>query len=275
MTENTLFDQVSAGESSAEAVSTIPETTEAQQATNDQAIAKHGAPVQSPSSPEQQSPSVSNEGDVKSPWFLKEGVPGEGDRPEYLEKRYDSVEAQAKAYPELEKKLGAFTGAPETYKMDEISAREDFKFDAENPLLKNFMSFAKEKQMSQDAFENMLNMYADNAVQSAVPASQELEALGPNAKEQLTTLYNWANNNFTPETAQSLINFGTSAENIRTLQKIKEATSESRIPDTKASKQHRAEINEKKLQNMVADERYNTDPVYRDQVTEEFEKYYG
>ena len=46
-------------------------------------------------------------------FFLSEGIKGVGDLPEwYKADKYKSVAEQAKAYTELEKKFGGFTGAP-------------------------------------------------------------------------------------------------------------------------------------------------------------------
>ena len=57
---------------------------------------------------DQASPTL-NEGE----YFLSEGIKGAGDMPEwYNPSKYKSVSEQAKAYTELEKKFGGFTGAP-------------------------------------------------------------------------------------------------------------------------------------------------------------------
>ena len=50
-----------------------------------------------------------NEGE----YFLSDGIKGSGDTPDwYKGDKYKSVAEQAKAYTELEKKFGGFTGAP-------------------------------------------------------------------------------------------------------------------------------------------------------------------
>ena len=46
-------------------------------------------------------------------YFLSDGIKGTGETPEwYKGDKYKSVAEQAKAYTELEKKFGGFTGAP-------------------------------------------------------------------------------------------------------------------------------------------------------------------
>jgi len=54
--------------------------------------------------------------EVQSTFSWSEGVNGEGEAPEYFKAdKYKSVADQAKAYTELEKRFGGFTGAPEAY----------------------------------------------------------------------------------------------------------------------------------------------------------------
>ena len=46
-------------------------------------------------------------------WYLAEGVAGNGEPPEWFRAdKYKTLDEQAKAYVELEKRFGAFTGAP-------------------------------------------------------------------------------------------------------------------------------------------------------------------
>ena len=52
-------------------------------------------------------------------WYLMEGIPGQGDRPDFLEPKYKTMAEQAKAYKELQKALGATNGAPDDYDFGE------------------------------------------------------------------------------------------------------------------------------------------------------------
>ena len=57
-------------------------------------------------------------------WHYAEGVPGQGDKQEFLKDKYANITEQAKAYTELESRFGSFTGAPEAY---EINLSEQLK----------------------------------------------------------------------------------------------------------------------------------------------------
>ena len=48
-------------------------------------------------------------------WNYAEGIAGEGDRPDYFLQKFKTIGDQAKAYTDLEKMFGSFTGAPEEY----------------------------------------------------------------------------------------------------------------------------------------------------------------
>jgi hypothetical protein len=81
-----------------------------------------------------------NEGE----YFLSDGIKGTGDTPEwYKGDKYKSVAEQAKAYTELEKKFGGFTGAPK----DGYSGPEGIESD--DALLQELTEFAEKTGMSQ------------------------------------------------------------------------------------------------------------------------------
>ena len=81
-----------------------------------------------------------NEGE----YFLSDGIKGTGDTPEwYKSDKYKSVAEQAKAYTELEKKFGGFTGAPK----DGYAGPEGIEPD--DALLQELTEFANKTGMSQ------------------------------------------------------------------------------------------------------------------------------
>jgi hypothetical protein len=70
-------------------------------------------------------------------YFLSDGIKGTGDTPEwYKGDKYKSVAEQAKAYTELEKKFGGFTGAPK----DGYQGPEGIE--ADDALLQELTEFA-------------------------------------------------------------------------------------------------------------------------------------
>lgn len=143
-------------------------------------------------------------------WFWNDDQQGEGDAPEWFKaNKYKSVADQAKAYTEAEKQLGAFKGAPEEYTLDlpeGIEAPEgvDVKVDPEDPLAQEFSKWAKENNVSQEAFTEILGMYISQQVRDYQAASQttqaEMERLGDNANKRLDDIAKWGRANMDDET---------------------------------------------------------------------------
>ena len=82
-------------------------------------------------------------------YFLSEGIKVVGDLPEwYKADKYKSIAEQAKAYTELEKKIGGFTGAPkEGYSIAE-------GVEAEDALWQELVQFGERTNMSQAALND-------------------------------------------------------------------------------------------------------------------------
>ena len=78
--------------------------------------------------------STETQTETASEWSYADGVPGNGDAPEYFKSdKYKTLADQAKAYTDLEKKFGSFTGAPEEYALN-----EDLQANKDNPLFTKF-----------------------------------------------------------------------------------------------------------------------------------------
>jgi len=160
---------------------------------------------------EGESATTSNE--PESSWLWGEDVPGTGDAPEWFNSaKYKSIADQAKAYPELEKKFGSFTGAPDEYEVPEadVFAKDidlpegvDFNLDKDDPLLKNFSEKAKEMGINQEGFNALVGLYiqqqaADYAATMTNVADQKAQ-LGENADERLSNINRWARANMDDE----------------------------------------------------------------------------
>lgn len=147
-------------------------------------------------------------------WFYANGVKGAGPVPDwYKASKYKTVDEQAKAYPELEKRLGAFTGAPKdgnyTFKMPEGIEGE---LDTTSPQFVAFKQWATDNQLSQDGYQKMLEMYVENIVaQQPDPAAMKA-ALGEKADERLGAVNAWVKANV-PAEAQAKFKAATSGVN--------------------------------------------------------------
>jgi hypothetical protein len=140
-------------------------------------------------------------------WFLAEGVKGTGKAPEwYKADKYKTVDAQAKAYGELEKRMGAFTGAPKEGKYEfKLPENLEGSLDKEHPLLQGFEKWAAEKQMSQEGFNEVLGMFAEYEA-SLVPDKAEIKAaLGENAEARVQATAAWAKANLDSEQYKALM----------------------------------------------------------------------
>jgi hypothetical protein len=114
-------------------------------------------------------------------WEYSEGVPGAGDRPEYLKPHFKTVEAQAKAYGELQshhdRTLGGFKGAPEGGYEYQVPADYQEKGyhgpDFNTPDGQEFLQLCAEHKMSQEC----LNDVVDTMVEQRAMEMEENQAM--------------------------------------------------------------------------------------------------
>lgn len=132
-----------------------------------------------------------------SKWFYADGTPGKGEAPAwYLADKYKTVEEQAKAYPELQKRLGAFVGAPTDGKYEfktPDGARVQWQED--HPMLTEFTKWAKDNQLSQEGYQHLrgiLHTYEE----SRIPDINQIKAeIGDNADARIAAMNSWSRAN--------------------------------------------------------------------------------
>ena len=141
-------------------------------------------------------PTAANQAEPE--WFLSDGVKGTGKAPDwYKADKYKTVDAQAKAYGELEKRFGSFTGAPKDGKYDfKMPEGLTGELDYEHPIMQNFQKWASEHQLNQDGYNSLLGMFAEYEA-SLVPDMNDIKlAVGENADARITAAAAWAKTNF-------------------------------------------------------------------------------
>lgn len=114
-------------------------------------------------------------------YLLTEGIKGTGETPEwYKADKYKSVAEQARAYSELEKKFGAFTGTPKDgYTLPEA-------FDADDELAKEVIKFGEETNLSQEGFNKLMELAAAQAgAVESVSREAEMAKLGDDAGRRI------------------------------------------------------------------------------------------
>lgn len=210
-------------------------------------------------------------------WFLSEGVKGEGPMPEwYKADKYKSVGEQAKAYSELEKRFGAFTGAPKdgayVFKLPEGVTGE---FDKEHPLFQNFNKWAKDNQLSQDGYNSVLGMFAEYEASMAPNMATIKSQLGSDADLRINNIAQWSKANLTPE-EYSTIRGAATGNNAATVFKALEAviakTKQAVMPKANTDVTATQQTTEQRLNDMQAKRNdkgqrlYEIDPKYRAEV---------
>jgi hypothetical protein len=163
-----------------------------------------------------------NEGE----YFLSDGIKGSGDTPDwYKGDKYKSVAEQAKAYTELEKKFGGFTGAPK----DGYSGPEGIE--GNDALLQELTEFATKTNMSQEAFGDAWELLsAQGQAVEQVTQEQEIASLGDNAQERIKNVEGYLKNNLDAEVYEEVRNLVTDARSIQLVEHLVRATAPARLP---------------------------------------------
>ncbi|MFQ6609427.1 MAG: hypothetical protein ACE5D7_01375 [Fidelibacterota bacterium] len=156
-----------------------------------------------------------------------EGIPGQGTIPDWFKSdKYATVSDQARAYKELEGKMGAFTGAPDKYEIvlsQEITER-GIEIKEDDPLYEEAIKFATESNMNQDGFNDMMNLYATAKIAENEALENfkkdEIAALGVNGQERINNLISWGKTNLPTDLFEGFEEMPVSAVAVQALEKI-------------------------------------------------------
>ena len=149
-------------------------------------------------------------------YFLSENIKGIGETPEwYKADKYKSVAEQARAYTELEKKFGGFTGAPKDgYQLYD-------GVDADDALWSELVEFGTANNMNQSALHQAWELLtAQEEAIEQVSVEEEIGKLGPNANERITTVEQIMRNNLEPEPYEQYRAVVTSAIKIEIIEDV-------------------------------------------------------
>ena len=229
---------------------------------------------------------VGGQGTSEEPtWHYAEGVPGQGDKPEFLKDKYANITEQAKAYTELESRFGAFTGAPEKY---EINISDQLKeggidIDDSDPIMSEAMEFANNANMGQEGFDKMIELYAMSKVAEgeALEAykANELKALGSNGEVRIDNLNAWANANLPEDMIEGFQGMANSAASVQALEKLVSMTRNA--PVNPEEGQAAGGVTEEEVNKLVFEKdqygnrRMAIDPAFRRKVEAMQAKLYG
>ncbi len=219
-------------------------------------------------------------------------TPPAPERPEWLPEKYKTGEDLAKAYKELESKLGAkdddlrksiieeiqaeaFADRPETagdYQLPEsISADEA----VDNELLKWWSEHSFENGYSQTEFEQGIEMYAQAVLGLQPDLEAESAKLGDNANARIDAASAWASKFFPEETMPAIERMCESHEGIIALEVMMDAMKDGSFA---ADVESASRTTEAELRQMMQDPRYydstRRDPTFVKQVEDGFKQIY-
>lgn len=221
-------------------------------------------------------------------WFLMEGVPGTGEAPEFYKKdKYGSLAEQAKAYQELEKRFGSFTGSPKDGEYS-VSLSDELvdmgvSIEPDDPLYADAVEFAKESNMSQDGFNKLMNLYAMSKVAEGKALDEfkanELKSLGDNAKARIDNLVNWGKANLSDDLFDGFQEMAISANAVKAMEKLVSMTRSAPIdsgtqkPSTSVSSEEVLKMQFEKDE--FGNRRLSTDPEFRKRYNKLKEEVWG
>lgn len=159
-------------------------------------------------------------------YFLSDGIKGVGDQPEwYKADKYKSVAEQAKAYTELEKKFGGFTGAPK----DGYALYDGVESD--DALWAELVEFGNSTNMSQSALNQAWELLtAQEQAIEEVSVEAEMAKLGDNAVERIKVVEQYMKNNLDSDTYEELRYAVNSAESIQLIEALIKSTAPAKLP---------------------------------------------
>lgn len=204
-------------------------------------------------------------------WFWDENTPGQGERPQFLPEKYKSVADVAKAYKELESRLGT---APKEYDF----SKGDGWIEPDYEPFQEMADFAKSKHVPQEVMDKFLDtvgMYLD---EFKTDITEEKTKLGEKATERLQILNNWAKSNLSEKSFAALSAGMRTAEQIEALEEIrnKMLNNNTLVPGGNASvaaggptlEEYRSELN-------LNFKKYKEDPAYRKEMERKLESIVG
>lgn len=200
-------------------------------------------------------------------WFIMEGVPGQGPRPDWLLPNFNNAAEQAKSYVELRKTFGAQKGAPEQYEWGELAEQ----LDLDNDHIKNFQVWGKENRLSNDAMTAIGKTFVEYMESRRPDPDKEIEKLGAEGIDKVKRVQNWVKNLAeSPEKAhQMLSRIPVQAETIEFFDQVRQKMVHnlSRVPtqtDVPTAPIYTRQGIMAEIEQNYA--RYTSDPGYREQI---------
>lgn len=200
-------------------------------------------------------------------------------RPEWLPEKFETPEALATSYGELESKIGqnrdtirdelmsefeqeAYANRPPSADEYTIPEGVDESLAVDNPLFRWWAGHSFENGYSQEEFEDGISQYAQFLGSQGPDLDVEIKNLGENATARIEAANAWANNFFPEELHDAFLMIGQTAVGIKALEYMQSQTKQSPMNGTS---QPSPSLTLDEVRTMQADPRYS-DPVRRDRA---------
>lgn len=199
-------------------------------------------------------------------WYWDEGVPGSGERPEWLKPKYKKVVDQAKGYNEIEKMVGQPVQVPDDYDLKDFGEI----LDLENPAIADLKAKAKDLKLSQDHVKTLVDSFANYHKSMLPDTDAEIAKLGEHANVRINTVNTWASNHLSDKALETLGAISNTAAVVELMDEIRQLhlQTASKVPHghapVKAEVLTPQSVQAEIVQNY---ERYKADPAYRREMS--------
>ena len=179
----------------AQAPETTPESNDSQETLT------QSQPEQSNDTPDVNAPESN---DSQEPSNVNEEPPAEEETPEWFMKdKYKSIEEQARAGFELQKKMGKFWGSPK----DDYSVEGMDGVASDDPLIANLAPALKEIGLSQEGFKHLAKQYQEANMKMVSNFEEALKKeLTANDAHTYKEVNSWMNDNFSKQEQEQVVN---------------------------------------------------------------------
>lgn len=199
-------------------------------------------------------------------WYLDENTALAGNRPDWMPEKFKTVADLAKSNLELEKRLGSVP--------DEYDFSKSRYLDPDYVPFHELKQLAKDKRVPQEVIDKMLESVDKYMDEFKIDDNEEINKLGPNAKDRLETLNNWAKANLSKESYEALTYNLRTAESVQAIEELrnKMMTATPQIPNGNTGAiANNASLEDIKLELSNNLAKYKSDANYRKDLTARLE----
>lgn len=189
-------------------------------------------------------------------------------RPDWLPEKFKAPEDMVKSYNSLEQRMGS---APKEYDMSKSESWLDPSYEG----FSDMMALAKEKGVSQEVMDSMLEKTGEYIHSFSGSMEKEREKLGEKADERIEVINNWAKANLSEDSFYALTESMNTAAAVTALEELRSKVldNNTQVPNgnisPEASKDSLEDIQSEMNSNI---ERYKTDRAYRSEILAKMER---